>query len=105
MSKELFVKVINFMKELHIESEKYNNLMQEVDPEFGGGYIHTKTISFLEELLKELSNDVFNEIGYFLWELDFGSKYEDGCITGPEGEIIKLSSPEELYDLIGKDNK
>ena len=34
------------------------------------------------------------------WELDFGKEYKDGIITKDDGSIIKLSNPEELYDLI-----
>lgn len=105
MTKEKFIETINYIHTLYIESEKFNDMMREIDSEFGGGFIHNKTINFLENLLIELMNDKCNEISYFLWELDFGSKYEDGCITGPNGEIIKLATPEDLYNLILEDNK
>lgn len=101
MDKELFVNTIRQMEELYIEQEKFNDMLKSIDNEFGGGYIHSKSIDILYNLLKELVNDKQDDwIGYYLWELDFGKKYEDGMITEADGTIIKLSTPEELYDLI-----
>lgn len=105
MNKELFVKTINQMEELHNEEEKFNGVLKVIDPEFGGGYIHNKTINMLENLLKELVNDQYDYIGYYLWELNFGHDYEDGMITSETGENIRLSNPEELYNLIAEENK
>lgn len=100
MNKELFVYVINKMYELYQEQEKFNDILKMLDNDFGGCLIHNKTISLLEEILKKLVNDKYDYIGYYLWELDFGKEYKDGVITETDGSIIKLSNPEELYDLI-----
>lgn len=100
MNKELFVYVINKMYELYQEQEKFNDVLKILDNDFGGCLIHNKTISLLEEILKKLVNDKYDYIGYYLWELDFGKEYKDGVITEDDGSIIKLSNPEELYDLI-----
>ena len=50
-------------------------------------------------LLKELTDDKFNDINYFIYELDFG-KHGDGSITTENGEQIDLSSPEKLFDYL-----
>lgn len=100
MNKELFVYIINKMYELYQEQEKFNDILKMLDNDFGGCLIHNKTISLLEEILKKLVNDKYDYVGYYLWELDFGKEYKDGVITEDDGSIIKLSNPEELYDLI-----
>ena len=100
MDKELFVYIINKMYELYQEQEIFNKVLKTIDSDFGGCLIHNKTISLLEEVLKKLVNDKYDYIGYYLWELDFGKEYKDGVITEADGSIIKLSNPEELYDLI-----
>ena len=74
--------------------------MKKIDNDFGGCLIHNKAITLLEDLLKKIVNDESDYIDYYLWELDFGKEYKDGIITYNDGTIIKLSNPEELYDLI-----
>jgi len=105
MKKELFVKTMNKIQSLNEEQHEFNDMLKKIDPEFGGGYIYSKVIDFMIDILKELVNDKYDEIGYYAWELDFGKSYKDGCITSLDGEVIKLSTPEELYDLIEKDNE
>ena len=100
MNKELFVNTINKMEELYEEQELFSNVLKKIDNDFGGCLIHNKTITLLEDLLKKLVNDKYDYISYYLWELDFGKEYKDGVITEADGSIIKLSNPEELYDLI-----
>lgn len=100
MNKELFVNTINEMEKLCKEQELFNDVLKKIDNDFGGCLIHNKTITLLEDLLKKIVNDESDYIDYYIWELDFGKKYKDGIITYNDGTIIKLSNPEELYDLI-----
>ncbi len=100
MSKELFIKIIEHIQMLHNEENKLNDLLCEIDPEFGGGYIHNKTISLLSDIAKDLIDDKYDYIGYYLWELDFGKNYYEGVITEADGTPIALSTPEDLYNLI-----
>ena len=51
-------------------------------------------------MLKELVNDEYDYISYFMWELDFGKDYTDGTITEADGTIIKLENASDLYNLI-----
>ena len=39
---------------------------------------HESTVVFL---LRKLLNDAFEDIEYFIYELDYGRKYEPGMIT------------------------
>jgi hypothetical protein len=100
MDKELFVETINKLQELSEEQEKFNDTLRIIDPEFGGGYIHNKTIFLVEELLSKILNDKYDNISYYMWELDFGKEYEPGCITEEDGTPIPLANASDLYDLI-----
>jgi len=66
-------------------------------------------ITLPESLVVKLLEAVFNDKGewiqYFLYELDWGKKYEDGCITDTDGSFIKLSTIEELYEFLIKEMK
>lgn len=37
-------------------------------------------------------------ISYFCFELDFGRKWKEGCITDNDGKEIRLSNAKELYE-------
>jgi len=56
-------------------------------------------------LLENVFNDKGQWIQYFLYELDWGKKYEDGCITDTDGSFIRLSTIEELYNFLIKEMK
>ena len=60
-----------------------------------------------EEVVVRLLEIIFNDKGqwiqYFLYELDWGKKYKDGCITDVDGSYIHLSTIDELYDFLLKE--
>lgn len=41
-----------------------------------------------------------NEIEYFIYDLDFGKDYKEGCFTEMDGTPIDISTAEKLYDYI-----
>lgn len=43
-----------------------------------------------------------NALSYYVYELEFGSKYTPGCVTEEDGTICPLSNPDELYDDLCK---
>lgn len=55
-------------------------------------------------LLKMIMNDKYDWIDYWMYELDFGRKYHDGCVTDNQGNSIKLATIEDLWNLITEDN-
>ena len=99
-TKERKYKMFEEYKTISIKLEKFNDILREIDPEFGGGYVHNKTIFLVEELLSKLVNDKYDNISYYMWEIDFGKEYKEGCITEEDGTPIPLSNAGELYDLI-----
>lgn len=102
MTKELFIDTINFIKELNQEENDFNDMLRRVDNEFGGGFIHGKSINYLTGLLKILTNDENDWISYYCWEIEFGEKYYDGCVTEVDDTPIPLRTPEDLWNIITK---
>ena len=51
-------------------------------------------------LLRKLLNDAFEDIEYFIYELDYGRKYEPGMITDNFGQDIDFSSAEKVYEYL-----
>jgi len=56
-------------------------------------------------LLEAIFNDKGEWISYFLYQLDWGKKYKDGCITDTDGSFIRLSTINELYDFLLKEER
>ena len=63
------------------------------------GYIHSKTIALIVDLLAQLVNDEYDYIAYYIWDLDFGKDYKENSVT-KDDIPFPLSNAEELYDLI-----
>lgn len=58
-----------------------------------------------EFILCELLNKIFNcelsdDLGYFVYELEFGEKWKEGVVTDVDGNDIPLKNSSDLYDLL-----
>ncbi len=104
LTKEMFCAAINAIK-LQQEQDEINSkkLGKIYINAFPANLIYDNSIlsEMIILLLKELTDDKFNDINYFIYELDFG-KHGDGAITTENGEQIDLSSPEKLFDYLMK---
>ena len=61
----------------------------------------------LVELLSIIFKDESDWIGYWVYELDCGDKYHDGCVTSTSGghEVnIPLKTVEDLWNLLISDD-
>ena len=45
-------------------------------------------------------HDQYEYIDYFIYELDYGRKYEPGMITDESGQDIDIHTSKLLYDFI-----
>ena len=58
------------------------------------------------DLLEYIFQDNTELIAYWIFDLDFGELYYDGCLMGKCGRIIKLKTIEDLYaELTRGDNQ
>lgn len=55
-------------------------------------------------LLVRLTNDESNWIPYWVFELDCGEKYKDGCVTY-NNENIKLKTIKDLWNLLNMEEQ
>jgi hypothetical protein len=112
ISKDLFVETLNFIKERNKFEKKFNSIVTE---EYGD-CVFFPSDRWLDKVIQLLSAGFDYEDGvmsdwiyYFIYELDFGKKWEQGCVAetkmidGKKVEIdIPLGTPENLYDMLFK---
>lgn len=68
-------------------------------------YPYSRYESKMVELLEAIMIDAKCQwISYFIYELDFGKNYVDGCVSYKKdnGGSIDISTPEKLYDFLIK---
>ena len=107
LTKDEFINYMNEYKKIYDSSEKLNEALRTYDncTDFSG-FSNFRALSLIEDLLVRLMNDEVNDsdgysmISYFIYELEFGSKYREGMITEADGTPINLSSVESLYDYL-----
>ena len=102
MTKELFIETINIIKKQYdIDYDRAENLGKVFTNAFTVNLIPDNILDIqLIKILKAETDDT-DWIEYFIYELDFGEKYEDGSIT-ENGKNIKLKTPEDLWELLNK---
>lgn len=105
LSQEEFVDIIDRLREASDLQEQVNrifrNSRENLENDFGNAAAlqisHESTVVFL---LKKVLCDKYDYIEYFIYELDYGRKYESGMITDENGQDIDIHTPELLYDFI-----
>ena len=110
ISKDLFVETVNFIKERNEFEKKFNSMLTE---EYGD-CIFFPSERWLNKVVQLLSAGFDYEdkiisdwIYYFIFELDFGEKWKEGCVTetrivdGKDVDVdVPLGTPENLYDML-----
>lgn len=100
ISKEMFVSAI---KDIQNSKDFFRGLNNYFSSKDCDGYLYPPTcvdtvITLLHTLFGEMDQDEL--ISYFVWELDFGRAYEDGDVLDDDGNNIRLSNAEDLYDFL-----
>ena len=105
ISKEKFVEIINRLRNYDELQDKINDLFKE--------NIDNKEMDFMnagsicighESVVVYLLERIFDTdmISYFIYELDYGKKYKEGCVLDENMNEINLSTAEKLYDYLAK---
>lgn len=104
MRKKEFIKKINRLKEQFIYDEKaHKSFKQILKNDFVTNYDYDIVLSdYLDLLERSVSKDgkSYDWIEYYIYELKFGEKYKDGCITDNLKNNIPLRTPEDLYNML-----
>ena len=105
ISKEKFVEIINRLK-------NYNELQDKIDELFKDN-IENREKDFMnagsicvghESVVVKLLEKMFDTdiISYWIYELNYGKEYTDGCVLDENMNEIDLSTAEKLYDCLIK---
>lgn len=105
LSEQEFVNIINRLREasdLQAQVDKlFRNSRENIENDFCNAAAlqisHESTVVFL---LKRIMHDQYEYIDYFIYELDYGRKYEAGMITDENDQDIDIHTPKLLYDFI-----
>lgn len=106
ISKEKFVEIINRLK-------NYNELQDKIDELFKDN-IENREKDFMnagsicvghESVVVKLLEKMFDTdiISYWIYELNYGKEYTDGCVLDENMNEIDLSTAEKLYDYLVQD--
>ncbi len=106
LTKEEFVEYVGYIKETSDKDDMLSAAIEEAcnnDCRVIGLYgaecsVMVDLLSFAMGL--EVGTCDGNEIEYFIYDLNFGKDYNEGCLTEMDGTPIDISTAEKLYDYI-----
>ena len=101
MNKQQFTKHLTKFVELKKETEKIENIMYKsiLKDDFNSGLygVGLYTDLILDILKDAMDDDEFDNIIYWIYNLEFGTKWKKGMITDKDGKDIKLKTINDLY--------
>ena len=100
LTEENFCKIIDRI-------EEYWRTAEELEDKYGidiwrsfSSRLTEAIQDFLTKIIYGNDEQVMNDIDYYMWELDFGEKWETGCYTYDDGTDIPLKNSHELWKVI-----
>lgn len=104
ITKKHFVNIISHLREVNEFVNETNARAQKLHDNIISDFFNASSLSIsFEDDLVNVLEDMFNTdlIGWWLYELDYGKKFEIGCIIEADG-VTKpdLSTAEKLYDYL-----
>jgi hypothetical protein len=114
ISKEKFIEYMDCIKKAQEKDDKINDFLDNLSPECGCGvFILYDAITSMIKMLCDLMEIKYdfddyrcpNDIDYFIYELEWGTKWTIDCYTEEDGTPIDISTVEKLYDYIKKEVK
>ena len=107
LTKQKFVEILNRLREATELVDKVEELFrssrENLECDFcNGAGLQISHEGIVVKLLEKLMQDSFGIISYFIYELDYGKTYQEGCIFDQSGNI-DISTSEKLYDYLLKE--
>ena len=104
LSKKEFVDIINRLHTATDLVDKVEELFRNSRDNLGNDFCDGAGLQISHEgivvkLLEKLMGDSCGNISYFIYELDYGKEYKEGCILDNK-DFIDISSAEKLYDFL-----
>lgn len=108
ITKEQFIYYIGEIKTLIEKSDMLSKALADFDScrDFGG-FSNFRAIDALVSLLEDVmgeerSTEYPTNISYFIYDLEFGSKWTEDSIQESDGTPIDISTADKLYDYLVK---
>lgn len=98
LSRNEFRKAINSYKNMWDFYDDINYVFQKYHRD--DSVLPSYELDTIISLLQFIFDDKERWISYWICELDFGSKYQDGMIQDKDGNNIQLKTVDDLYDLL-----
>ena len=109
ISREEFVKCIDRLREATDLVDKIDDIMRESRDNIENDFMNAASLQITHEqividLLEKLTHDdeIYSDISYFIYELDYGREYEPGMIKDNDGNELDFSTAGSLYDYLSK---
>lgn len=107
MNKHKFVKIINSLKEARQLQDSINGLMNKAKDNITHDFMNAASLminheDIVIELLQEITNDEFDNIPWWIYETDYGSRENMTKIykVGTGEVIADIKTAEDLYDFL-----
>lgn len=103
ISKEKFVEIINRLKNYNELQDKIDELFKDNIENREKDFINAGSICIgHESVVVKLLEKMFDTdiISYWIYELNYGKEYTDGCVLDENMNEIDLSTAEKLYDYL-----
>ena len=103
ITKKHFVNIINHLKEINDFVNETNNKARNLHDSIISDFFNASSLSIaFEDDLVNVLEDMFetNLISWWLYELDYGKKFEIGYLEEKNGDKPDLSTAEKLYDYL-----
>lgn len=103
LSKEKFVATLEHIKEHNVLEHNLCTALEAMSPDsYCCAFVYSKYETLVLDLLKEALglDPEIDWIEYFLYDLEFGSKFKTGCVVEADGKAVDLSTPAALYDYL-----
>ena len=111
ITKKEFVDIINKLKQANDFVDETNEKARKLNDAIISDFFYASSLSIShEDIVVKLLEDMFDDNGgtlsWWLYELDYGRKFELGDFQ-EDNKPIDISTPEKLYDYLIKwsDNK
>ena len=104
LTKLEFVEILNRLREATELVDKVEELFrssrENLECDFcNGAGLQISHEGIVVKLLEKLMQDSFGNISYFIYELDYGREYQEGCVSDKNGNV-DIGTPEKLYDFL-----
>lgn len=106
LTKEEFVKILNRLERATEIQDKVSSIFrsstENIENDFmNAGSLQISHESVVIDLLEKIFGDEhFNNISYFIYDLNYGKEYTQDSITDEDGDAIDFSTAEKLYDYL-----